>query len=220
MAARSATSTPDAILATAERLFAEHGIAAVSNRRIAEEAGAANNFAVGYHFGSKEDLVLALVRRHAEAIERWREAAVEELAGTSDPRGYVAAMVRQLPAYLATLNPPTYVARFSLQTITDPVSRDIALRESATPAENALRAGLRVSLRGNDLGITAAVLDARFDAVSYLVPQVCAEHERLGARSRFRSWDAVGDFLEDAGCGLALAPVLTGRRTTTKRKNA
>jgi AcrR family transcriptional regulator len=192
----------------------------VSNRRIAEEAGAANNFAVGYHFGSKEDLVVALVRRHNEPIEQWREAAVEELAGMSDPREYVAAMVRQLPAYLATLDPPTYLARFGLQAITDPIWREVTLREAATPAEEALRAGLRASLRGNDLGITADVMETRVDVVRFLVPQVCAEHERLGGRSRFRSWDAVADFLEDAACGLALAPVVAGRRPATKRRKA
>ena len=56
-----ATDTRELILTTAERLFAEHGVA-VSNRQISEAAGQANNFAVGYHFGTKTDLVLAIVR--------------------------------------------------------------------------------------------------------------------------------------------------------------
>jgi AcrR family transcriptional regulator len=218
--ARGVTSTPDALLAAAERLFADCGIGDVSSRRIAEEAGAANNSAVGYHFGNKEDLVVALMRRHIEPMDRWREAAVEELAGTSDPRGYVAKLVRQLPEYLATLDPPTCVARFSQQALTDPVWREIALREAATPADAALRRGLRGSLRGNDLGLTADVMEARVEAVDILVPHVCAEHERLGGRSRFRSWNAVADFLEDAGCGLMLAPVIAGRRPADKRKRA
>jgi hypothetical protein len=149
-----------------------------------------------------------------------RSAVFPALAGTSDPRGYVATLVRQLPAYLAALDPPTYVARFSQQALTDPVWREIALREAATPADAALRSGLRASLRGNDLGLTADVMAARVEAVDILVPRVCAEHERLGGRSRFRSWDAVADFLEDAGCGLALAPVIAGRRPSDKRKKA
>ncbi|MFI9387022.1 TetR/AcrR family transcriptional regulator [Kutzneria sp. NPDC052558] len=212
-----ASTTPDAILAAAERLFAEGGIGAVSNRRIAEAAGAANHFAVGYHFGTKENLVLALMRRHIDGMDRLRRSAAEELAGSSDPRGFVAALVRQLPAYLATLQPPTYAARFALQTLTDPSWLDIGLRESATSADEALRGGLRAALRGNDLGITSDVLQARVTALRVLLPSVCAEHERLGSRSRFRSWDAVADFLEDTGCGLVLAPVVAGKRRKATR---
>jgi len=219
-AARSGVSTTaDAILAAAERLFAECGVGAVSNRRIAEAAGAANHFAVGYHFGAKEDLVLALIRRQIEGMDRWRREAVEELAGSSDPRAYVAKLVRQLPAYLATLDPPTYAARFALQAVTDPGWREIGLHESATPAGAALRSGLRAALRGNDLGITAEVLEARVAALNILLPSVCAEHERLGGLSRFRSWDAVADFLEDIGCGLVLAPVVASKRKKASRQS-
>ncbi|MDU0294099.1 TetR family transcriptional regulator, partial [Saccharothrix longispora] len=45
------------LLAAAERLFAERGLYAVSNRQISAEAGQGNNAAVGYHFGTKADLV-------------------------------------------------------------------------------------------------------------------------------------------------------------------
>ncbi|WP_272459542.1 TetR/AcrR family transcriptional regulator [Polyangium jinanense] len=46
------SETREVILAAAERLFAEHGVAAVSNRQVSEAAGQGNNFAVGYHFGT------------------------------------------------------------------------------------------------------------------------------------------------------------------------
>ena len=46
--------TRELLLNTAERLFAEHGVAAVSNRQICEAAGQGNNYAIGYHFGSRE----------------------------------------------------------------------------------------------------------------------------------------------------------------------
>src|SRR5919205_204318 len=52
-----ATSTQEAILKAAERLYAEHGVFAVSNRQVSEAAGQGNNAAVGYHFGTKTDLV-------------------------------------------------------------------------------------------------------------------------------------------------------------------
>src|ERR1700686_2031953 len=55
-----ASTTREAILTAAERLFAEHGVYAVSNRQVSEAAGQGNNAAVGYHFGTKADLVCAL----------------------------------------------------------------------------------------------------------------------------------------------------------------
>ena len=54
-AARSdrASTTQEAILTAAERLFAEHGVFAVSNRQVSEAAGQGNNAAVGYREGPR-----------------------------------------------------------------------------------------------------------------------------------------------------------------------
>lgn len=59
--------TRERILNAAERLFAEHGVYAVSNRRVSEAAQQGNNAAVGYHFGTKADLVRAIARKHEQA---------------------------------------------------------------------------------------------------------------------------------------------------------
>ena len=74
-AARSdrASTTQEAILTAAERLFAEHGVFAVSNRQVSEAAGQGNNAAVGYHFGTKTDLVRAIEQKHRGPIEQLRE---------------------------------------------------------------------------------------------------------------------------------------------------
>jgi AcrR family transcriptional regulator len=48
------------LLLTAERLFAEHGLAGISLRQICVEAGSSNNSAIQYHFGSKDDLLRAI----------------------------------------------------------------------------------------------------------------------------------------------------------------
>ncbi|ABW12690.1 transcriptional regulator, TetR family [Parafrankia sp. EAN1pec] len=60
MTGTPATATALHLLLAAERLFAERGIAGVSLRQIAAQAGSANSSAVHYHFGSKERLVAAI----------------------------------------------------------------------------------------------------------------------------------------------------------------
>src|ERR1700722_962748 len=63
--------TPERLLDVAERLLAKRGLDAVSVRDITESAGA-NTAAVHYHFGSKLDLVGAILERRAARVGRRR----------------------------------------------------------------------------------------------------------------------------------------------------
>ena len=81
-----ASSTQEAILVAAERLYAEHGMFAVSNRQVSEAAGQGNNAAVGYHFGTKADLVRAIEQKHHGPVEQLREQMVAELLGSAGSR--------------------------------------------------------------------------------------------------------------------------------------
>ncbi|MFI5588760.1 TetR/AcrR family transcriptional regulator [Amycolatopsis sp. NPDC051758] len=77
--------TRSQLLDAAERLFAEHGFQGASVRAITELAGA-NLAAVGYHFGSKAELLAAVVRRVVEPINAAQTAALDRLlARTPDP---------------------------------------------------------------------------------------------------------------------------------------
>jgi AcrR family transcriptional regulator len=79
--------TTDQILDTAERLFAERGIDAVSLRALTAEAGV-NLASVHYHFGSKEALVTAVFDRRVDRLNRERLEmldAVEQRAGGGPP---------------------------------------------------------------------------------------------------------------------------------------
>src|SRR5271169_2295413 len=93
-AARSdrAGSTREAILTAAERLFAEHGVYAVSNRQVSEAAGQGNNAAVGYHFGTKADLVRAIETKHRIPIEQLREQMVAQTPDSTNLREWVACL--------------------------------------------------------------------------------------------------------------------------------
>ena len=63
----TAIDTKEQILNTAERLFAEHGFAGTSLRGVVREAKV-NIAAIHYHFGSKEELFIAVVQRVAKPI--------------------------------------------------------------------------------------------------------------------------------------------------------
>ena len=69
--AKVTTDTPERILDAAEKLFAEHGIGSVSIRSIVKEADV-NVALVNYHFGSKDELVCAVIRRRITEINERR----------------------------------------------------------------------------------------------------------------------------------------------------
>lgn len=75
--AAAVAATRAQILDAAEHLFALEGIESVSLRRIGVAAGAANHFAVQYHFGDKAQLMRAIFERRLPALEARR---VETLA--------------------------------------------------------------------------------------------------------------------------------------------
>ncbi|MBY8851580.1 TetR/AcrR family transcriptional regulator [Saccharothrix longispora] len=202
-----AAETRELILATAERLFAERGVFAVSNRQVGEEAGQGNNFAVGYHFGTKADLVRAIVRRHTEPMERTRERMLAEVEHSREPRDWVACLVRPYTAHLAELGNPTWFARFSAQVMTDPGLRQTTVDEAlATEPMRRIVDGLNRCLPAVPLPVHLE----RGAMARNLISHTLAEREAAlaaGAPTPKPSWDAAATSLIDAIVGLLLAPV-------------
>jgi AcrR family transcriptional regulator len=202
-----AAATREAILDTAERLFAEHGVHAVSNRQISEAAGQGNTAAVGYHFGTKHDLVRAIVRRHSADVDRLRTAMVEAALGSTDVRDWVACLVRPMTDHLDALGSPTWFARFAAQVTTDPVLREKVAEESLGSAS------LRHALDGLEACLPtmpAAVRAERGSMVRQLMMHVPAERERAladGTATPRASWHDAATGLVDAVTGIWLAPI-------------
>lgn len=74
------------ILVTAERLFGERGIDAVSLRQIAVSAGQANNSAVAQHFGTKGGLITAIIETRRPIIDAIRRTRLARIyAREADP---------------------------------------------------------------------------------------------------------------------------------------
>lgn len=79
MKKRSSDETRIALIRAAETLFAERGFDAVSLREVSVAAGQLNNSAVGYHFGSRETLIDAILERHSTPIQARYEAQLDAL---------------------------------------------------------------------------------------------------------------------------------------------
>ena len=90
------------ILLTAERLFAERGIEAVPLRDIGIAAGQKNNVAVQYHFGNRENLVLAIAEYRAQFLGELSTELAELAASGKVPtitdfvRGFVLGLATNL----------------------------------------------------------------------------------------------------------------------------
>jgi AcrR family transcriptional regulator len=204
--AERVSATRESILVAAERLFAEHGVVAVSNRQIGEAAGQGNNTAVSYHFGTKIDLVRAIARRHNDKIEHIRADLVTEVDSATDLRGWVVCLVRPSTQHLADLGSPTWFGRFAAQVMTDPVLRATMVGESLTsPSLRRIVAGIDECLPD----LPAPVRAERDDMARHLIVQVTAERERAlaeGSPTPRTNWHDAATGLVDAIVGLLLAP--------------
>lgn len=85
------------LILAAIKLFAEQGIDGVSLRMINREAGAKNNSALHYHFGSKLGLVEAVVA----FIQDWFEEAREEALTAVEAAGDKATVRDILGAFIS-----------------------------------------------------------------------------------------------------------------------
>jgi AcrR family transcriptional regulator len=84
--------TKNTILDAAEDLFAEQGFGATSLRQLTARAGV-NLAAVNYHFGSKEDLAKAVLRRRIEPINRERRERLDDMRDPASVEDIVRAFI-------------------------------------------------------------------------------------------------------------------------------
>lgn len=202
-----ATTTQEAILKAAERLYAEHGVYAVSNRQVSEAAGQGNNAAVGYHFGTKTDLVRAIEQKHRASIELLQERMVAATGDSAELRDWITCLVCSLTEHLAQLGNPTWYARFAAQALADPAYQRVVVKDAlASPSLVRVVDGITRCLPD----LPMAVVTERNIMARNLLVHTCADFERAfadGADLPRTSWSAVGSGLIDAIMGLWQAPV-------------
>lgn len=201
-------ATREALLVAAERLFAERGVRVVSNRQISAAAGQGNNAAVTYHFGTKTDLVRAIVRKHAEQMEVIRARMIAGIDGSTDLRDWVACSVRPVTEHLEVLGSPTWYARFIAQVTADPALRKTVAEDSmaGSPTLRRMVDGVHRCLPE----LPAEVYAERSAMSRHLIAQMSVARERAlagNALSARGSWDGVASGLIDVLVALWQAPV-------------
>jgi AcrR family transcriptional regulator len=141
---RDATATREALLRSAERRFARDGISGARMRDIVRDAGQGNDSAVGYHFGSREGLLRAIVERHLAAMEAAR-APSADLLSVADTATLVRLVVEPTAALLRT-----------------PAGRDFLRITEQLAAFAGVRTGRpALALRGTVLADQLAALEGR-----------------------------------------------------------
>lgn len=112
----------EAIVLAAERLIAERG-PGVPLRDIALEAGQRNNSAVHYHFGSRDELIQAIVERRVSSLEKRQLELLSEYESGydgDDVRALVGVLVRPL-FHVPYAQGSTHYGRFLEQVRNHPV---------------------------------------------------------------------------------------------------
>jgi AcrR family transcriptional regulator len=198
-----------ALLAAAERLFAEHGIAGVSLRDVSAAAGQRNHSAAQYHFGDRPGLVAAIYRSHMERVDARRTALLDELvaAGTDhDVRALVRAQIVPLAEEVTTSE--GWYARFLLRAQFDPLAAEVVVGLGTTTGlvevgrrlVNALASDAEADLPG-------PLRRSRLDQLALLVISTLAAwewaHDRGGRPLPF---DDLVDDLTATGTAVLLAP--------------
>jgi len=97
---RSQKDTRERILDAAERLFMLHGFDGTSMRVVTSDAGV-NLAAANYHFGSKEALMQAVLRRRLEVINQERLRQLDEAEAKAGGRPLKPSVI--IDCYFGTL---------------------------------------------------------------------------------------------------------------------
>lgn len=203
------------IIETAERLFAVHGIDGVSLRQIGSEAGHRNPAAVQYHFGSKTELLRAILEHRVPAINARRLELLEGLRAEgrqNDLRGLVEAMARPL----LDLDPrASHYVRFLARLTSQRSELRAAYVASLT---NAVSAGLAAKgIKASLPHLPEAIREHRFDMAMELMVHVIANRHDQGTDRRDDGLSP-GQFANDLIDGMV--GLLTAPHTPTDNRAA
>lgn len=180
---RAYASTPAALIETAERLFGEHGIEAVSTRQIMLAAGVGNKSALTYHFGTRAALVRAIWANRLPTLDARRQAMLDDLrrrGAERDPHELMKLLV--VPNYeLRDAQGVHRYAAFFRHALRWPEGR--ALRAEFISATPASQAALEL-FQAIAADVPAALLHERLRHSTTMFFDMIAERDRDMAEGR------------------------------------
>ncbi|MDV6209022.1 TetR family transcriptional regulator [Rhodococcus erythropolis] len=206
----------NAMIAVAERMFAEHGIHEVSMRDVATAAGQRNNSAVQYHFGGRDGLVLAVFRHRMDQINAARLTYLDDVdaSGRTDlVRALVEAFLYPLADFMATVDGSNY-ARF-IARISPSVDTQSAEFREVSEGINEVVGRLTRALPHLPRRFAVERIDLTFNmSVSALaIFEQRREDENPVVQADF---DTTVDHLVDLAVGALTAPQSAHKRTRAK----
>jgi AcrR family transcriptional regulator len=204
------SATRQQILVAAERLTGERGIAALSLREAAGSAGARNNSATQYHFGTKDGLIDAIFELRERTINEARLSRLDaaDANGTGDDVAVlVEALVVPLIDAIGDVPGSSWYGRFLAAFTADPEAT-----ARLADVDRGVMTGLRRIITGLDAhlaGLTEPLRRQRIGLAIRLTVQAAAEYERKrDAGLGQPGWTAVlSAALCDALIGLLDAPM-------------
>ena len=168
------------IIETAERLFAERGVEAVSLNEINKAAGQKNTSALHYHFGSREELLTAVIDGHVDEIRRDVAARLDRLESKGgsplSAKDFVAVC---LPPYAAKLGDERGVRYLQISAQLLAVDPAIASLPRDTKATVDLRMRLLNSLAASRSFSSQREVNRRMLAFGILMFTSLAAYSRL-----------------------------------------
>jgi AcrR family transcriptional regulator len=193
------------LMRTAERLYAERGLASVSVRTIGVAAGQRNKSAVQYHFTNRDELIKEILSRHLSAIEQRRMAMVVAL-DHDHPDGIswedrTACLIMPAIEHHIELGTPSWYGRFVAQAFVDPALRDFTIQAHLnTPSLRLLNERCRQSCDFD-------LIVRRSPMVRQCAVHMCAEleydlaHGRVAPADAETLWRQLGSDVITAVCG-------------------
>jgi AcrR family transcriptional regulator len=126
---RDATQTRARLLREAERQFARHGVYQATLRDITEAAGLRYVSALNYHFGSRDGIVVEILRRHGDPLDVARGELVDEPIDAMSTAALVRALLVPLSGELRRADGRDYLrivaqltSRFPAWRMDDPLT--------------------------------------------------------------------------------------------------
>jgi AcrR family transcriptional regulator len=165
-----------ALMRAAEQLFAQQGVDRVSLREIAIAAGQRNVSAATYHFGSKRELIEAILERHSLPIqETWRPVLEQSQVEQVSLHHLLEPVVRPLVAKVDDADGGRCYLELCAELVSSRSFPLMGMRISVTP--EALDLTKRIAERGPD--VTPMIRVIRSTRLAGLIYSSIGDYLRL-----------------------------------------